>query len=246
MGTELIFGGKRYDIRDYNEGVPILCFNWEDDGLLEFKPGDGYNKERDTDLDTWVWHWTGGEASPDDMAPRLMKRKLGIETAIGARFHKTRYAAIYQFCDPQRVDTADAGYLNNRSGGTEMVNYAYKRGWNPLTWVIPRAAKDREIIEVDFRGRTLKHADFYPEQIGAAIALSNLQHDVLGIPKLVPGVDGDVLRDTWDKKKLIAWLDANGGGNVGHYMANTKKADPAPGLMLRLGTQDGWQLREAA
>ncbi len=246
MGSEIILDGKRYDIRDYNEGVPILCFNWEDDGLVEFKPGDGYNKERESDLDTWVGHWTGGEAAPDVMTKTLQRRKLGIETAIGARFHGVRYAAIYQYCDPYRVDTADVGYLNHRSGGTEIVNYAYKRGFDPRKWMIPRSAKDRKIVRVDFRGRTLKHADFYPEQIGAYLALTNLISDHTDIPKIVPGVNGDVLRDNWDKEKLNAWLDANGGGHVGHYMANKKKADPGPGLMLRMSQQDGWELRNAA
>ena len=86
-GSEIILDGKRYDIRDYHP-IPILCFNWEDDGLVEFKPGDGYNKERESDLDTWVAHWTGGEAAPDVMTKTLQRRKLGIETAIGARFQR--------------------------------------------------------------------------------------------------------------------------------------------------------------
>lgn len=254
MGKGIIIGGKTYAVE--NEGGPILCFNWKEDGLLEFKPSQGHNKERDTDIDTAAWHWTGGEGSPEQVARTLIKRLLGVEFVIGARIGVVPYAAIYQFCDPMEVDTADTSYLNNRSIGVEMVNFAYKSGWNPMRWKWPRVAKDRkvdgqlikgrEIIEMELRERTRKVADFYPHQYGTALALSRVFNEVLGIPKLVPAEDGEVLKKTWEREKLVKWLDDNCGGNVGHYMVSDRKADPGSKFMDRLGTQDGWQLREAA
>jgi hypothetical protein len=239
MASGIIVGGQVYPVAI--EGIPVLVFNWLDDGLLEFKPGDGHNKKRSSPIDTAAWHWTGGEGSPDVMAKTLRRRKLGVEFAIGARFDKTNYAAIYQFCDPMEVDTADTGYLNQRSVGIEMVNYAFKSWKKPSTWAIPRKAKDRNIVRAELRGRDRYFADFYPHQYGSALALADVLSEALDIPRMVPMEQGDVLRRTWTKAEMNAWLDDNGGGHVGHYMVSDKKADPGPHFMHRMGDHFGQQ-----
>lgn len=228
MAAGIQIDGLLYALNHPQTGRPIPVRAWTDtDGprVPEFKPGDGYNHSRRRVLtqgqsvpliDTAVWHWTGGEAGPDVMAETLRKRKLGVEFAIG------RTGEVWQFCDPGQVDTADAGVLNYRSLGVEIVCYGYRSWREPLRGTRPRLGNDRELYEATTHGRTVKTARFYECQVQSALALAALFSRVLPIPCDVCTLDTLV----GDLKMLR--------GHVGHYQISLDKRDPGPWFMERL------------
>jgi len=185
----------------------------------EFRAGDGYNKPRRSKIDAAVVHWTGGEAEPITMAETLRKRKLGVEWAIGG------HGLIHQFCDPALVDTADAGVLNARSVGIEVVCYGYSGGWfwDPVRAIkvprIPPKGRDRGTYLDELHGRTVRHAMFREAQVSSLLGLCDAIHRALGVPRDVPPTDV-VLPDA-----LLRGSEAF-KGFVGHYMVTARKRDP--------------------
>ena len=219
---DIVIGGKDHLLLDHvGRQIPVL--NWHETGL-EFHAGDGYNKARDPDIpiEVAVWHWTGGEANPDGMYRTLMRRKFGIEFAI------SRDGVVWQFCDPVEIDTADAGFLNRRSVGIEVVNYGFRGPWyNPKKWTIPRVAKDRPLRKVNYRGKMRTIADFYPRQYRAAVALAKLLSRELPIPAdtLPFSPDMDYL-DFHDRPTIDAFK-----GHLAHYNISKGKLDCGPLLI---------------
>lgn len=197
---------------------------WREHGI-EFKVGEGHNKRRARDIDLIVLHWTGGEGAPDTMAAALRRKKLGIEFAV----HK---GVIWQFCDPLEVDTADAGIVNPRSAGVEIVNYGFRRSKAD----IPRTGQRRPTYKCDFRGRRRTFAHFWPEDIAATIALCEMLAKALHIPRCVP-VDGEywVAPRTLYSSELEAFK-----GFVGHFHISDRKADP--GLDILEALRATWAL----
>jgi hypothetical protein len=196
-------------------GKNIPCFapvsTWHEHGI-EFIAGQGHNKRRLQDIDLVVWHTTGGEGRPSTMAATLTRRKLGIEFAID------RNGLIWQFCDPLAVDTADAGAVNPRSVGVEIVNYLYRRKRSD----IPRSGRNRPIYETAIRGRPIKLAHCTPAQISASIALAESLSTGLRIPRLVP-MDGDffVSQRTLEPGEIESFT-----GHLGHFHLSKNKIDP--------------------
>lgn len=222
MGS-IVVGGKEYALGNSRTQQPVTVRRWNDGQLPkvpEFAAGDGYNKKRVKPIDLMVWHYTGGEQEPIQMADVLRKRKLGVEFAI------SRSGTVYQFCDPALVDTADAGIVNSRSVGCEVVNYGYRSLIDlKNAFGVPKVGLDREMYDAVTHGRTVKTAKFYPCQIEAVLALALAVSTALPeIQKTVPaGVPG-VLKD------LVAFR-----GHVGHYHITDSKRDPGPQLMDALG-----------
>lgn len=224
MGS-IVVGGKEYAVFNVESQKPITVRRW-DDGQLpkvpEFVAGDGYNKKRVKPIDLMVWHYTGGEREPIQMAAVLRKRKFGIEFAI------SRSGTVYQFCDPAEVDTADAGFVNNRSVGCEVVNYGY-RSLRDLknAFGVPKVGLDREMYDAVTHGRKVKTAKFYPCQIESVLALAlAVSTAIPEIQKTVPaGVPG-VLKE----KEMVSFR-----GHIGHYHVTKRKRDPGPQLMDALG-----------
>lgn len=224
--SAILIAGREVDL----PGVRVLRFDKSDGPRVpEFKAGDGYNKPRVRAIDSCVWHWTGGEGDPIVVAETLRRRKLGVEFAIA------RDGALYQFCDPCVVDTADAGILNSRSVGVEIVNYGYAGGWtfDPVRAVrvplVPKLGKDRETYEDAIHGKTVRHADFYAVQNATAMALAQVLSDVLPIPRVVPLDAAGFIRRALTPAELSGFK-----GHLGHYHITTAKRDPGTRLIERI------------
>lgn len=228
----LLLGGDQLDLDD--PGVPVLRFDWSGCGprVAEFRAGDGYNKRRRSVIDSCVWHWTGGEGEPDRVAETLRKRKLGVEFAI------SRVGAIWQFCDPLEVDTADAGVMNARSVGVEIVCYGYAASWQApgrvlRVPVVPALGRDRERYVDTVHGKPVETAWFYPAQLRAAATLARTLSAALHIPRVVPREQGGgVLRRAMLPLELRAFA-----GHLGHYQITAEKRDPGSRLLEYLTEQ---------
>lgn len=231
MSDGIIVGGVVTPVRHPDTLHPIPVFAWCDPpGALrvpEFRAGDGYNKRRTRwPVDLCVWHWTGGEAEPDRMAETLRQRKLGVEFAV------SRAGNIFQFCDPRDVDTADAGGVNNRSVGVEVVNYGYAAGFtiDPVRAirvpVVPRLGQDRETYAATTHGRTVRTAKLYPAQLSACLALAE------AISTAIPSIPRKTATETggaYGPGALLAFT-----GHIGHYQITSQKRDPGPWFMEQL------------
>lgn len=211
MSNAIIVGGKLFDVLG-----PVKTLIGTEQ---EVRAGEGYNKRRRRDIDMGVWHWTGSENSLSVMAAVLRRRKLGVEFAIDPG------GVIWQFCDPTIVNTADAGRVNDRSFGVEIVNYGFKWGKNRP---IPRQGQGRPTYECRMNDRTRTFAHFHPAQIAAALSLANAMSTACDIPRRVPTccegwyVDWDTL----PQEELDAFT-----GHLGHYHITKKKSDPGLDLL---------------
>ena len=221
MADGIQVNGKVFAVCHPDTRHPIPVLAWNDAAgsirVPEFKAGDGFNKKRTHDIELVVWHWTGGEREPDAMAEVLRKRKLGVEFAI------SRLGVIFQFCDPAYVDTADAGTVNYRSVGVEMVSYGYRR----FLRMVPKLGKDRLIYDADTHGRVVKTARFYAHQVTSACALADALSDALGVPRETPDADGVYA-------PALARDGTRFKGHVGHYHVSKRKRDPGPMFMDEL------------
>lgn len=228
MSTGVRIGGKVYPLLHPITGHPIPTFDVADH-KIEFKAGDGYNKKRTKDIELGVFHWTGSENAVETMAETLRKRLLGVEYAISPM------ASLYQFCDMLEVDTADAGIVNSRSWGVEIVNQGV-RSWDNL-WREPRTRKPpmgpRPSYDTIIHGKKVRCWDFYTEQKMTAFALNKLISEVVPTYRkdvqTYPGVlSSKSLRGLQEDK------EANIYGAVGHYNITTEKLDPGPQFMKEL------------
>lgn len=217
--SDIIIGGQPLALGVHDE-VPPIVLTWHDHGI-SFAPGQGFNKKRKKKIDLAVWHWTGGEGEPPQVAETLKTRGYGVEFAIA------RTGVIYQFVDPLEVDTADAGGVNARSVGTEIVSYGFKRP----DVAIPRGGMNRLQRERRIHGERVTVADFYPAQLTAARALADGLSRGLGIPRRVPmSAEGAVLARQIPTTDLARFT-----GHVGHYHLTHEKYDPGPDLLGELG-----------
>lgn len=218
-------GGKFFPVTNPATGSPVPVRRWNDGEkpvVPEFKPGSGYNKKRVKPIDLFVFHWTGGEQDPIPMAETLRTRKLGVEFAI------SRSGTIYQFCDPMVVDTADAGIVNSRSAGCEIVCYGYRSAWELRhAFGVPKLGQDRDTYEAETHGTKVKTAKFYPAQIHAAIGLANAFSDA--VPAVRRQVPPQACTRAMDKAVLDMFK-----GYIGHYHITADKRDPGPHLMDQL------------
>lgn len=218
MSDGIIVGGRSYPVTHPVTRHPIPVFAWCDPPgsmrVPEFRAGDGHNKRRTSPIDLCVVHWTGGEAEPDRMAETLRKRKLGVEFAI------SRLGNVFQFCDPAEVDTADAGIVNHRSVGIEVVSYGYA---GPIS-LVPKLGRDRETYQARAHGRTVKTAHFYSVQTQALLALADALTDA--IPAMLRQVPPSDAAGVYGPALLKG--PARFCGFVGHYHLTTSKRDPGP------------------
>lgn len=220
MGRAIIIGGVRHELGVPGEQPPVVL-TWHDHGIA-FVPGEGFNKRRRLKIDLAVWHWTGGEGEPPQVAQTLRTRGYGVEFAIA------RTGVIWQFADPLEVDTADAGGVNARSVGTEIVSYGMKS--RAANWAPPSAGMNRMLRDRRIHGERVLVADFYPAQLTAARALADGLSRTLGIPRRVPtSSDGMVLARQMNATDLARFA-----GHVGHYHLTHEKLDPGPDLIAEL------------
>jgi len=222
----IVVGGVTYPLLHPLTQAHLPVVTWRGVGprAPEFRAGDGYNKKRVKRIDCCVWHWTGGENEPDVVAEVLRTRKLGVEFAIG------RTGAVWQFCDPAVVDTADAGPLNSRSVGVEVTCYGFAGSWkfDPVRAlrvpVVPKLGKDRELYAALTHGRSVQTAKLYPAQMVACLALADALSAALDIPRRVPPVEATTV------------LPGVGAfqGHLGHFHVSAEKRDPGPWFVDQL------------
>jgi len=231
MGAIMV-GGKLYELLHpvTRQPMPVRRWNdWDYPVVPEFKAGDGYNKKRVKPIDLFVFHWTGGEQDPIPMAETLRQRKLGVEFAI------SRGGTVYQFCDPLVVDTADAGIVNSRSIGCEIVNYGYRSVWDLRhAFGVPKLGQDREMYAATTHNSTVQTSKFYPCQMDAAFALANaISGAIPAITRRVPDGAGVLNVSNTNVLPNIGVYS----GFIGHYQLTKEKRDPGPWFMEELGKQ---------
>jgi len=230
----IVVADRVWPVTDGLTGRPVRVRTWRDGELpkvMEFKPGDGFNKVRRTQIDLAAWHWTGGESSPEQVMRTLQMRKLGVELCI------PRNGEIWQACDPFYVDTADISLLNYRSVGVEVILY----GFAGFTWAdplrtlrvpfVPKLGRDRETYVAATHGKKITTAKPYPVQMGAMLGLADALSRALGIPREVPPPEFDdrVYPRALERDPMTRFR-----GHIAHFHATTAKRDIGPWPMQQL------------
>lgn len=206
-------------------GQRVACvkdiYNWNDTGL-EFRPGDGARKRSTkTKIDTMVWHWTGGEGGYQQLYHVLDQRELGVEFFIDID------GRIYQFADPVKVDTYDAGPWNSRSVGCEVRNYGYRAYGREVPSIVTRFRRGTYITRMN--GHVQEFGRFTAPQIESAMALGEaISAAIPTIPLRVPAATpGKLHLNTFTATQSRAFR----GGHVGHYHLTASKLDPGHDLL---------------
>lgn len=188
---------------------------WTETGM-EFKAGKGA-RWRANDIDLVVWHYTGGEGDAARLFRVLDRRKLGVE------FFIDRAGVIWQFCDPMRIDTFDAGIANRRSVGVEIACY----GHVSKDRKVPKKGKDRKTYSAKMHGVEMIFAHFYRCQIAAAVSLADALSSALDISFRVPVDETDrLITRELSEEEFEAF-----SGHIGHYHVSKRKVDPGPALL---------------
>jgi N-acetyl-anhydromuramyl-L-alanine amidase AmpD len=195
--------------------VPVTP-RWHDGAVL--RPDGWCTRTRTDPPDLIVLHWTGGEGGATQVAKTLGARGLSVH------FFVDRSGVVWQYEDPVHTTTLHAGAANSRSIGIEIANYA----WRPAGTDPPAIGRDRAMTSCRIHGWSLQHAQFYPEQVTATIALCDiLTARIRTIPRHVhhtsTAVDLDVLT----------------GGVIGHYHVSRRKIDPGTRILKMLDTHWG-------
>lgn len=221
MADGVIVDGKSYPLIHPITKRPISIFGPEDTGM-EFVVGTGYNKRRRAPLRHGVIHWTGSENAIETMYRVLNNRKLGVEFAIDPM------GSLYQFCDPKKVDTADAGAANKTSWGVEVVCAGLVRKRKPgkkfRAWKAPGHMGARPKYKTRIHGRKMECRAFYPAQMQTLCALNALMVDA--VPEYEDGVCVD--------SGVINFKRFRGA--IGHLNLKRGKTDPGtkPMELLKL------------
>ncbi len=227
----IILGGERFPC-----DAPVLT--WEDHGL-EFKAGRGARRQIQ-EIDLFVMHWTGGENEPPRMFDVLERRKLAVEFAISGHEAIPGYALIWQFCDPILTDAFQAGKVNRRSMGCEVINYGFRRLKNLHR--IPRAGRDRETYPTRWNGRKRTFARFRPHQLHSALALVEavIRSGTTKIEAAIPARGGEPLARVMTAAELARF-----SGVLGHNHVGRRKSDPGTDLIAMLSANE-YRLQEVA
>lgn len=204
MKNRIILDGKAFK-------VPSLkVTNWHTSGM-EFKPGQGARK-RTRPPDLGVLHWTGGEGGAKSVFKTLQNRSLGVEFLID------KDGTTYQFADPFRVDTFDAGPYNRRSWGVEMVNH----GFSETRFGDAKERRGTYKNTIQGRSPDLDIARFYLPQLTSMLLLVDFLCQHTPTVKRVPrDVTGCVASRTLTPDEL-----KNFSGVVGHFHLSGNKTDP--------------------
>lgn len=195
--------------------APVVLWT---DSKVDFKVGEGSRRRSPkVPIDLFIGHWTGGENDVETLVRVLDSRELGVEFAIDTAGN------VWQFCDPALVDTFDAGYVNSRSVGVEIVNYGFAAAGRP----VPERGKTRPVYDTTLRGKPRRFARFWPVQLGAALALADSLCSALPIPKRLPTDSaGRLLLGTMTPREV-----RNYRGVLGHFHVSEDKSDPGTEIL---------------
>lgn len=185
--------------------------NWHQH-KMEFKPGRGARK-RISPIDLFVLHWTGGEGNAEAVYRVLNGRGLGIEFVIDTD------GMIWQFCDPIFIDTFDAGNVNHRSIGVEIVSY----GFRTKATDVPGKGRFRNHSREKINGSTINAAQFNDKQLKALQALLKAVCGAIDtLPYVLPyDASNSLITSAMTNQQL-----ADHKGIIGHYHITNKKLDP--------------------
>ena len=216
MSGEVIVDGKGY-------ACAAEVVTWHRHGM-QFAPPLGARRRWPllTPIDLFVVHVTGGENPPSVVYEVLRKRALGVEFMIAAD------GVIWQFCDPYFVDTFDAGHVNARSVGVEIVNH----GWTANASLAERWSTLRPRYETKIHGRKIKMAASHPAQVDALVALADTLTacPLLAIPRRVPRDSAFALdASLWDSDRVAKFA-----GVIGHLHLSGAKIDPGTDVFAAL------------
>ena len=203
--------------------APVLT--WHDHGLT-FKSGAGARRRHPKQkIDLIVLHWTGGEGTAKQIYRTLTSRALGTEFVID---HE---GLIWQFADPARIDTFDAGPVNPRSVGIEIANYGYRHGRAPGRGRI----RPKYTALLNAKPRTF--AGFFPGQMRSAVALCDaLRKPFKLVERRIPrNGNGDLLLRAMTKTELADYR-----GVLGHFHVSRRKSDPGTEIFEAL-TEAGYE-----
>jgi len=212
---EIILDGKKVAV-----DAPVVT--WEDHGMTWTKPPNVVARELPPDL--IIWHWTGGENSPEGFYGTLNNRGLGIT------FYITREGYIYQYADPVIYDPKDTGGgMGRRSISLEIANYGFL--WPTGKLKTGRGA-DRVVDQgVTVHGTIYNIARFYDHQITTVAALTKVLCRELEIPMVFPReADGSILHREMTNKEKRGFK-----GIIGHLHKTNQKVDPGYHIFDELG-----------
>ena len=205
-------------IRDMCVDCAVPVIDWHEHGM-QFVPGKGA-RQRTREPDLFVAHWTGAENPAKTLYNTLVNHKVKDKqtgkmrpSPLGIEFYIDPQATVYQFADPARIDTFDAGDYNARSIGCEIASFGHK---------VPKGKK-RQTSAQQINGKTYNVAAFTQEQLQALVFL--LSSVIRWCPtihmRLPRDATGTVIRRTLTKEEL-----ADYSGIVGHYHLTARKVDP--------------------
>lgn len=168
---------------------------------MQFVVGRGARKRTATP-NLIVLHHTAGEGDAAGVYRTLNEKGLGIEYVID------REGLIWEMADPAKIDTYDAGNVNARSVGIEIISC----GLAPL----PKRAQDRGTYAATISGYGFTFAKFYPVQLQAMADLCDSLTLGLRIPRVYATKPGLLAPEILAKFK----------GIIGHFHCNGIKNDP--------------------
>ncbi len=198
----ITIGGKNYETKCISMGL--------DSHDMHFSAGKGARRRNPkTKIDLGVLHWTAGEGTAQTVFRVLSQRELGVEFTID------RAGKIWQHADPVLIDTFDAGPVNPRSWGVEVVSCGY---------VPAGKITDRTIRKGKINGEAYNVADFFPPQLDALAELCTVVCNALEMPTTAPKDEhGQAFTRTLSERELAAHQ-----GLIGHYHITHRKVDPGP------------------
>lgn len=206
----IILGRKNVQV-----GAPVV--NYEQHGMT-WKKAPNVRPRRQTP-DLIIWHWTGGENSPEGFYGNLNNRDLGI-TFYVTREREGDHAVIYQYVDPVIYDPRDVdGRMGLRSISIEIANYGFLR---PRGRDKKGRGADREVVRNHLiHGVKYDVARFYPWQIASVAALTKVLCVELKIPMKFPReVDGSLMKRAMKPKEARSF-----SGIIEHANKTAKKPD---------------------
>ena len=194
--------------------VPLL----DAQGRYLFHPGVNRNTRSQDAATRIVLHWTGGTGGAERVGRTLAKRALSIHYVIEPTGRIAQLAEHGTRC-------AHAGIANDGSIGIEVVSRGYPT----------RAADPHDTYVIGTRRvKCLRWSD---EQTHSTVWLVEALCGELGIPRIIPGEDGDVSLSR--RAGPLGWVRL--AGVIGHLHVHASKDDPGGAIFHKL-RQEGFAL----